>query len=175
MSAVNAILPYGDDAGFSPCRTWRYWLTRDIQASLVSRPRIVMSIGVNPSTADETKNDPTVRRDIGFAKRLGADRLWKLNAFAYRATDPEDMKRAADPIGPENLEWIRRCALDVAANDGVILLAWGVHAAFKEQHRRVLALLRKEQLPLHCLGKTLDGYPKHPLYLPNDAPLETFE
>lgn len=172
-TAAPTLLAPGNDAGFSPCRTWRYWLTRELVGAMEAP--VMMSIGVNPSTADERKNDPTIRRDMGFAKLHGCGHLWKLNAFAYRATDPQDMKRADDPVGPENMEWILRCAIDVAAHGGIVLLAWGVHAAYRQQHAHVLAMLRKERIPLRCLGRTLDGYPRHPLYVPYRQPLEIFE
>lgn len=87
-------------AKLSDCRTYRYelWRTWD-----ESKP-YAMFIGLNPSTADETEDDPTIRRCINFAKTWGYGGLCMTNLFAYRATQPEDMKRASDPIGNKNDE-----------------------------------------------------------------------
>ena len=84
---------------FSPCRTWRYTLTRDW---LLGNGERVAFIGLNPSTADETLDDPTIRRCINYAKAWGYSGMTMLNLFGYRATDPEDMKAFREPIGPEN-------------------------------------------------------------------------
>ncbi|MHB1665910.1 DUF1643 domain-containing protein [Thiomonas sp.] len=143
---------------FSPDRRhryglWRYWGTGS---------RTVMFIGLNPSTADEIRDDPTVRRCIGYAKTWGFDQMCMTNLFAYRATLPADMRQAPDPIGPDNdrylLEFARRAELVVAA--------WGAHGGHLDRETRVRHLLR--DTALHCLGRTKTGHPKHPLYLRAD-------
>lgn len=148
-------------AFFSTCRTWRYALWRRWGKR---SGRFVAFIGLNPSTADETINDPTVTRCINYAKRWGFDGMYMLNMFAYRATDPNDMKAATDPVGPRHDEWLRvyanRCALVVAA--------WGTHGIYLNRNRTVISLFRREGIDLHCLGRTKDGHPKHPLYLRAD-------
>jgi hypothetical protein len=130
---------------------------------------LICFIGVNPSTADETEDDPTIRREIAFAKREGFGGILKLNLYAYRATDPKEMwkaqKKGTDIIGGkcnwiEQLKWYvceYRCKCVVAA--------WGSNGK-----KRGPELVR--QWPqLMCFGKNDDGTPKHPLYLKSDTPI----
>jgi len=125
-----------------------------------------MCVGLNPSTATESVDDPTVRRVISFAQREGCDALLMTNAFAYRATDPNDMKAAADPIGPENDRWLLECSKMAS----VAVAAWGVHGEFMGRGEAV-----KKLIPgLRCFGRTKNGHPKHPLYLAADTPLMEF-
>jgi hypothetical protein len=151
-------------AQFSECRTWRYGLWRiwDWQG----HANCVAFIGLNPSTADETLDDPTIRRCIGFAKRWGFGGCYMLNAYAFRATDPRVMKQAADPVGPGNDEALAYYRSRV----GLIIAAWGVHCE-PERERRVCEVIGQ---PIYCLGKTKDGRPKHPLYLRADTEREIF-
>ena len=92
---------------FSPCRRYRYTLWR---AWDMFNPGYVMFIGLNPSTADEVQDDPTIRRCIGYAKEWGYGAFCMTNIFAFRATDPRVMKAQADPVGPENDKWLTECA-----------------------------------------------------------------
>ena len=85
-------------AAFSPCRRYRYCLSRVWNPKLPS----VMFVGLNPSTADEQEDDPTVRRCIGFARNWNFGGLILVNLFAYRSTDPADLLRVDDPVGPGN-------------------------------------------------------------------------
>ena len=110
------------DAKLSDCRKYRYALWRTWDAE---KP-FVMFIGLNPSTADETEDDPTIRRCINYAKDWGYGGLCMVNLFAFRATEPNDMKNAIDPIGPENDEWLKNLSKDA----GVIIGAWGNHGEF---------------------------------------------
>jgi hypothetical protein len=139
---------------FSPCRAYRYQLWRE----WIGGEGYVMFIGLNPSTADETQDDPTIRRCIGFAKAWGYAGLVMTNLFAYRSTDPMIMKAAADPVGPENDAHL----LALAEGADVIVAAWGVNGT----HRGRDAVMRKMLPALHCLTLTADGHPGHPLYLP---------
>jgi hypothetical protein len=145
-------------ADFSPCRTWRYSLHRiwDENKDLVA------FIGLNPSTADETQDDPTVRRCCGFVKKWGFGGLVMLNLFAFRATDPKQMKAAADPVGPKNDE-----ALVCYTKNRLVVCAWGCNGLFRDRHRKVLDLLGGRR-KLLCLELTKDHLPKHPLYLRAD-------
>lgn len=148
----------GDErsAVFSPCRTFRYELWRCWGDPM----RAAMFVGLNPSTADETQDDPTIRRCIGFAKAWGYGALVMTNLFAFRATDPDEMKRAPLPVGPDNDSFLRRWARDA----GVVVAAWGVHGTHRGRDREV-----RDMLPtMRVLGLTKDGHPKHPLYLPKD-------
>ena len=117
-----------------------------------------MFIGLNPSTADEANDDPTVRRCIRFAQSWGYGALCMTNIFAYRATDPADMLVQDDPVGPENDAYLRR----LAAGAGVVVAAWGTHGTHMGRHKAVRAMLPR----LHYLRLTKDGHPGHPLYLP---------
>jgi len=149
---------------FSPCRTYRYALWRE----WIGGEGYAMFVGLNPSTADETQDDPTIRRCIAFAKDWGYAALCMTNLFAFRATEPAKMKAAADPIGPENDFHLMRLAKDA----GVIVAAWGAHGTYRGRATEMMAMLRSLQAPgtegkrLHCLRLTKDGHPGHPLYLP---------
>jgi hypothetical protein len=157
---------YTSTADFSPCRTYRYSLTRrwgEGPAMLV--------VGLNPSTADETLDDQTIRKCVGYARREGLAALTMTNLFAYRATNPDVMKVAADPIGPANDATLERLAGDPAHQ--LVVAAWGVHGAHMGRAADVLArgLLGPR---IHALRVTKDGYPWHPLYLPASAPLRRY-
>lgn len=149
---------FGDElqtgAIFSPCRTYRYILWRVWDDSLP----LALFCGLNPSTADETVDDPTIRREIGFAKLWGYGGLYKGNAFGYRSTDPKGLATVADPVGPDNDAIIRehaaRCELRIAA--------WGADEAVTPTRT---AALREILGDCYCLGTTKAGRPKHPLYL----------
>lgn len=142
---------------FSPCRSYRYTLWREF--GLVGEG-YAMIIGLNPSTADETNDDPTIRRCIAFAKAWGYSALCMTNLFAYRATDPADMKAAADPVGAAN----DRHLVDIARHAGIVVAAWGADGVHKGRDAEVRSLIPN----LHCLRKTKHGHPGHPLYLPGD-------
>jgi len=127
----------------------------------------LMIIGLNPSTADETKDDPTIRKCIGFAKRLGYGALCMTNLFAFRATDPKIMEREADPIGPDNDLHLKACA----ENAGVIVAAWGVNGSYLGRNKQVYDLMDAPPVlrTVCCLRKTKSGHPEHPLYIPYDV------
>lgn len=153
---------------FSPDRKYRYTLWRDWEGDLlVDRPvekeGFCMFIGLNPSTADETQNDPTIRRCMRFAHRWGYRSLCMTNIFAYRATDPRDMFAQLDPIGIGNDSCLIQCANEAA----IIIAAWGAHGNYLNRGREVVRLLTCSKL--HCLSKTKVGFPGHPLYLRADS------
>jgi hypothetical protein len=142
-------------AYFSPCRTWRYSLTRALAPH--TGEGTVAFIGLNPSTADEKRDDPTIRRCIGFALRdWGFARLEVLNLFAFRATKPTALLAADDPVGPENDSTIAE-VLDAA---DLVVCVWG---AFPNGGRSA-GVLELVDAP-HCLGVTKNGSPRHPLYV----------
>ena len=154
---------------FSRDRVYRYTLTRHFTSLLDERRRYCMFIGLNPSTADERVNDPTVRRCIDYAQRWGFDALLMTNLFAYRATLPRDMKAAAEPVGADNDLWLVRAA---RASE-LIVCAWGRHGRFQNRGKHVVKLLGEFRL-MH-FGKNNDGTPKHPLYMPKITELIPFE
>ena len=159
-------MPVNTGAEFSPCRTWRYALWREWGAG-----PFVSFIGLNPSTADETVNDNTVSRCIKFAEYWGFNGMRMLNIFAFRATDPARMKRAKDPIGPDNDQAILRYLMD--RRNRLIVACWGVHGSHMSRGWEVRKKLL-EGWNLKCFGTTKAGAPKHPLYLPSDAELVEF-
>lgn len=144
-------------AEYSPCETYRYALTRVWDAS-GARMLFVM---LNPSTATEAQNDPTVERCERRARAMGCGALRVCNIFAYRATDPRVMRAAADPVGPSNDAAI----LDGAAWAGRIVCAWGAHGAYLDRGPMVARLLRATGQQLLHLGLSRTGHPRHPLYI----------
>lgn len=147
-------------ATFDPSRTYRYTLERHWGQT----PPAVF-VMLNPSTADAFTEDPTIRRCLSFAKREGCGGLIVVNLFALRATDPKALRSHPDPVGPGNDGIIQE-----AYHQGApVIAAWGVHGAFNDRDKRVLWLL--EFCDLHVLGLTKGGHPRHPLYVPGDAPL----
>lgn len=150
-------------ADFSPCRTYRYTLWR----RWGSGTSFVQFIGLNPSTADEFVNDPTLRRCINFAKSWKFDALCMTNLFAFRSPKPKIMKAAAEPVGEDNDKWL----LDIAGRCDLIVAAWGTHGAFLDRAATVTRLLAKD---MKCLGISKRGFPLHPLYQPGSCKPKRF-
>jgi hypothetical protein len=157
---------------FSPCRKYRYTLWREIPQFTSwledydeRANQYLMVIGLNPSTADETKDDPTIRRCVDFAKRWGYGALCMTNLFAWRDTKPANMKAAMFPVGGDNDMWLRECAADA----GMILAAWGTHGSFLERGKTVASDMRNQGKTVYALRKNADGSPQHPLYIPADT------
>lgn len=154
------------EAYLSPDRRYRYWLLRVWDESLP----IQANIGANPSTADETQDDPTIRKDIGFARRLGFGGVLKLNVGAFRATKPKDWYAAADPFGPENsvehiLTYLKRF------NVQQTVAAWGnCVGRFAGRGNTIAASIPG----IMCFGRTSTGIPRHTLMLPYTTQLEPF-
>lgn len=153
-------------AEFSPCGRYRYTLERQWNLGPYDpQARRVLWVMLNPSTADEERNDPTVTRCVLFSQRWGFDGLVVVNLFALRATDPRDLYRAHpdEVVGEENDQHIvsqrLRCHRVVAA--------WGAHGALQGRASEVLHLLAPD--PVLCLGRTTLGYPRHPLYMRGDV------
>lgn len=143
---------------YSPCERYRYSLTRVWDPS-GTRVNFVM---LNPSTATEVQNDPTVERCERRARALGYGSFAVTNIFAWRDTDPKAMRAATDPVGAENDTALRDCA--EWADD--VIAAWGTHGAHLDRGPAVETLLRATGKPLFHLGLSKAGHPKHPLYLP---------
>jgi hypothetical protein len=159
MTGQPASLPPADrSAVLSDCGKYRYVLTRRVGVGQGTATFILL----NPSMADATTDDPTVRRCAGFSRLWGCGRLAVLNLFAVRATDPRRMTVASDPIGPENKAWIEKTLTE--RGDGPVVCGWGVHGAHMEQDLTVLGWLDDLEVVPVALGVTKDGHPKHPLY-----------
>jgi hypothetical protein len=147
----------------SPCQKYRYLLWRVWN----SDDPVVNLVGLNPSTADETKDDPTMRRCRQFARAWGFGGFLMTNLFAFRATRPSELRAVATPVGPENDSWIV-CAARSAER---VVAVWGVHGTLLDRDKQVMALLQRRA---YCIVVTKSGHPGHPLYLRKDLPLIEF-
>lgn len=145
------------EAVYSDCGAYRYRLSRDWGTG----PRLGFIL-LNPSTATELRNDPTIARCEGRARRGGYGGFDVLNLFAFRATRPEDLRAAADPFGAGNTE-----AILAAAGAAQLICGWGLHGAHLGQGAAMRELLAARGVPLWHLGLTKDGHPRHPLYVAN--------
>ena len=146
------------EAVYSACYRYRYSLTRIWDHD----DRRLLYIMLNPSTATEIANDPTIERCERRARLLGYGGFRACNLFALRETDPSRLKRAPMPEGPDN----RVLILDAVDWADDVLCAWGIHGAHRGQGRSVLELLLASPRPLLALGVTRSGHPRHPLYVP---------
>lgn len=144
-------------AVYSDCERYRYTLRREWGGGSGG----VTFVMLNPSTATEVQNDPTVERCERRARAMGYSAFQVVNIFAFRATDPADMRRAGDPIGPENDAAI----VHAARWAGRIICAWGTHGAFMGRGVQVTQMLRQQGHSLYHLGLAKGGAPKHPLYI----------
>lgn len=153
-------------ATISKCGTYRYLLGRT-WGSQAPRCCFVM---LNPSTADGTVDDPTIRRCVGFARKWGFGAMSVVNLFAFRATYPAQLNTASDPVGPENDGHI---LVETSRKDcELVIAAWGAHGAnHKERCKEVEGVVHQR---MSCLGLTKDGHPRHPLYVPSNAVLVPF-
>lgn len=149
---VDGYLEIG--ATISDCERYRYVLWRWWKKWL--RPAIF--VGLNPSTADETDDDATIRKCVGFAERWGCGGIIMLNLFAFRATDPKQMLKADNPIGPENDAVLRE---HLVSTNGILVAAWGAHGHHLNRDVEVSKITDQ----FRCLGTTKDGSPRHPLYV----------
>lgn len=159
-------------AEFSECGRYRLWLSRDWswQRLTDGRNQFALWIGMNPSVAEADVDDPTIRREMAFTRAAGLQTYVKCNVMDYRATDPKALLSIA-PRSDKNIE----CIVGMASSPRCsrIIAAWG---ALPKPLRRyaddVVTALRGKQL--YCLGRTANGSPRHPLYLPGTAQLEAW-
>lgn len=144
-------------AAYSVCERYRYHLTRTWEPA----GQKALFVMLNPSTATEVQNDPTVERCERRARALGFGAFRVTNIFAWRDTDPRAMKRAADPVGPAN----NAAILDGCTWADRIIAAWGTHGAHLSRGPVVEALMRNTGQTIYHLGLSQSGHPKHPLYI----------
>lgn len=160
---MTDLFDYDEDyhpATFSPCRTWRFRLERRWSAG----PKAAFIL-LNPSTADETKDDPTIRRCIGFAKAWGFGGLVLGNIFALRSTDPRGLYSHADPIGPGNDDALRGIAREAEK----VICGWGTHGALNGRGSFAFDVMRQAGAEPLALKVTAAGFPGHPLYIGADT------
>ena len=148
-------------AVFDASGVYRYGLWREWDAA---RPAVAF-VMLNPSTADGERNDPTIRRCLGFARSWGFGRLEVVNLFALRATNPAQLAQHPEPIGPENDDHIR-AAISTATT---VVAAWGTHGELGGRDTAVSRLLPSSACDL---GRTRAGHPRHPLYVRADVRLQ---
>lgn len=175
---MSAIIYRDAGALISDCQKYRFRLWRDF-STLDVTPSTVCFVMLNPSTADGSEDDPTIRKCVGFARRWGFTGINVVNLFAYRATDPKELVRAhrdgTNIAGDRNADIV----YGAAQRADRVVLAWG--AAIPREFRD-LAIIMAEALvadaqgrPLWCLGRTKDHQPRHPLMLGYDTQLERFD
>lgn len=140
---------------------WRIWDPRG---------PLALFIGLNPSLADGEKDDPTIRRMRGFAKRMACGGLLVGNLFCLVEKDPSMMVKHGYPTGPG----VYAVALDLAKDADIIVACWGSYAQRRVMAQASTMLFRLRQFPVFCLGRNADGSPHHPLYLRHDTPLEVY-
>lgn len=128
---------------------------------------------LNPSTADAESDDPTIRRCMGFARDRGYGGIVVVNLFAYRATKPSDLVDAfrAGWIDAVDMD-VNRASVGVAAAQRDVVAAWGAHPITRQVRHGID--VRDDARNVWCLGRTKDGYPRHPLYVKADQPFEVY-
>lgn len=142
-------------------KLWRQWDTMKPAALFVM---------LNPSLADETTLDPTVRKCIGFATRWGYGKLWVGNLYTWISPYPEQIvQREAAAIAPG----ADQALLEMVEAVDLVIAAWGAQPWLTQRAHDVSRLLVSAK-PLWCLGKTKDGWPRHPLYRSYEAALEPY-
>lgn len=154
-------------AVFSDCGKYRYLLFRQWAPSL---PTLTICM-LNPSDADLLDLDPTCTRVKVFAQDWGFGSMKVVNAFAFVATEPTDMKAAADPIGPENDQYIRQASREAE----FLVAAWGPPCTHRNREPDVLRVFAEEAREVHAIHVTEGGHPGHPLYLPGDLKPRLFQ
>ena len=150
-----------NDCVFSPDRKYRYLLKHTREPLFA--PKLCTWIGLNPSIANETQLDPTLRRVREFSTAWGYNGFIMTNLFALISTDSKRLYTEADPVGPENDLHI----LQALQGTDVVIVAWGAVGGLKNRCTSVLKIL--SAVDLFCLKKTKDGYPNHPLYVAGDT------
>lgn len=173
------------DAVLDPSGTYRYELSRSLSGTMMAlnplpgQEKTILWIMLNPSTADASIDDPTIRKCMGFSSRWGYRTLLVGNLFAWRATDPKQLKKLSreEAVGPENDMYLR----SMIQRSDMVVCAWGNHGVLHGRNREIRPLVDEvyretDQVswPVLCLGTTKNGQPKHPLYVPYEASLIDF-
>ena len=145
------------DAVISDCGRYRYLLRRSWDHA---KPRLLW-VMLNPSTADAEVDDATIRSCTRLCRSWGYGSFEVVNLFGYRATDPAELAKAADPVGPRN-DIVAEAAIERC---DVAVCAWGAHPMARTRARDMASLIRSARPAAYCLGTTKAGAPKHPLYI----------
>ena len=150
------------NATISDCRKYRYALSRTWD----DKKKTVLFIALNPSTADEINDDPTIRRCINYAKKWGYGSILVANLFAYRTTNPEKLRYVKNPVGNDNDQHI----IKLSKKANLIVAAWGNEGSLFNRDKEVARLIPN----LMCLKVNKSGQPTHPLYQKKDKELIRF-
>jgi hypothetical protein len=154
----------------SACGDFRYHLFRVWDSS---KPPMVF-VMLNPSSADGSSDDPTIRRCMRFAKDGGYGGLEVVNCYAYRTSSPKLLKAKGWPIGPDNDHHLQAAFIKAAEKGVPVVCAWGADASRTPRAGAVLRMIQQAGAKPVCLGKTAEGYPRHPLYMRSDCALVAF-
>lgn len=163
------------EARITPDGKYRYYLLR--QFNLREPLHKVFFVMLNPSTADAMVDDPTIRKCIGFADRMGGDTVEVLNLFAIRTPSPKKLKTFSDPIGIDNDEIIKNYLYTDPINVYIrktVICAWGTNGGYMNRDKQVLEIISECHKAPMCLGETKHGYPRHPLYVPYSQELQPY-
>ena len=144
---------------YSACEGYRYLLTRQWAPKKSS----LVMLMLNPSTATELRNDPTISRCERRAHMWGYGGLAILNIFAYRATEPKDMKAQSDPNGSYNDHYIKETLQSAKSED--IVCGWGTHGAHNNREAEIFEIFKTLGHTPRALKWTNNGHPQHPLYI----------
>jgi len=159
---------YEKNAVFDKDKIYRYSLIRKWNNNGIK----IVWIMLNPSTADENIDDPTIRRCIGFSKIWGAGEMEIVNLFAYRSTSPKKLYTYTDPIGKDNDLFI----LNSVKKANKIIIAWGTHGSLDKRSEYIMFnLLKNYHKKIFFLKKLKDGEPGHPLYIKYTQELNYYE
>ena len=150
-------------AEFSACRRYRYALWRTWNAAL---PKVLF-IALNPSVADEQRDDPTLRRCMAYGRAWGYGGVCVGNLFALVSRDPRLLSSHTDPVGAGNDDWLIKLQSDVT----ITLAAWGNRGFYLNRAQAVVKMLPI----LCCLGVTKTGQPMHPLYQSADLEPQVYQ
>lgn len=162
LFGVHSKRPFLAGADLSPDGQYRYSLWRIFDTT----KSLVLFIGLNPSTADATEDDATIRRLNRFVQDWGYGGYYVANLFCYRTKDVGELLRVDDPVGALADKWLAM----VAAKCDRVIFCWGCDGAYMGRDQQVIA-----QFPTaFCLGLTAGGHPRHPLYLPAKTQLQEF-
>ena len=159
MTAI-ADLEQSSGAVFSGCHHYRHVLWR----SWAPEKGIVTFIGLNPSTADAHKDDPTIRRCKNYVSDWGFGAMIMVNLFDVRATQPDVMKRRARPLSRRNDSSL----IHAAIRADLVVAAWGVHGKHRSRSHSIKDLLVQHDIQASCFNTSKCGEPVHPLYQRRD-------
>jgi hypothetical protein len=149
------------DALISDCQKYRYWLSRCWDKNKKS----CLFIMLNPSTADDKIDDPTIKKCVFYAKKFGYGSMFVVNLFAYRATDRSILKKAEEPVGKNNDKII----LQFAEKADSIITGWGNDGKYLNRSENIVKLLESRGHKLFCLKLNKSKEPCHPLYVKNSV------